>query len=121
MKRNLYLLTFLIFCGLSVFTTIKINEKLVHNEEAIIENFLNTNAEEILATQEEEFDESYEKETDARRISATQTVKAMLQALDVSADDITQIGLLTNIEKLKVEKGSFIKMHYQDDIDEIPF
>jgi len=120
MKRNLYLLTFLIFCGLSVFTTIKINEKLVHNEEAIIENFLNTNAEEILATQEEEFDESYEKETDARRISATQTVKAMLQALDVSADDITQIGLLTNIEKLKVEKGSFIKMHYQDDIDEIP-
>ncbi len=120
MKRNLYLLAFLIFCGFSVLTAIKVNEKLIHNEDAIMQNFLNTNAEEILANQPEEFDEDYEKETDARRISSTQTVKSMLQALDVSADDIAQIGQLISVDKLKVEKGSYIKMHYRDDIDEIP-
>lgn len=120
MKTKLYFLTFLVFVGFSIFTSIKVNEKLISNEEAIIKNFTEINPDDILANQEPEIDESYEKETDNRRISATQNVKSILQALDVSEDDVGQISKLINIEKLVVQKGAFMKMHYQDDIDEIP-
>ncbi len=120
MKKKLYLLTFLTFCCFSVFTAIKVSQKLIQNEDAIVKNFLEMNAETILSEQVEEFDESYEKETDTRRISATQSIKLMLQALDVSDDDMEQIAQLMDVEKSTVQKGSFIKMHYQHDINEIP-
>jgi murein DD-endopeptidase MepM/ murein hydrolase activator NlpD len=121
MKKALYLLTFTSFFALIIFTAISVNKKLITNEKAISEHFLELNTEEFLSQAEEEYDETYEKNTDLRQLQNTQNLITMLKALNVSALDIESIGKILDIDKLVVEKKSYVKMLYQDDINDEEF
>lgn len=119
MKKAFYLGTFVAFTLLFFYTLNQISTKIISNEESVHEHFFSLHPEEFI-TQSDEPDYKYEENTDARQINNTQSVRILLQALNVSSKDIQEVSKLLDIDKVIVQQKSFVRMLYQDDVDTYP-
>ncbi|MFT4967435.1 MAG: murein DD-endopeptidase MepM/ murein hydrolase activator NlpD [Candidatus Deianiraeaceae bacterium] len=117
MKSRRYLTIFISFACLIIYTSIQVKEKHFQNEKAISKYFLDVTPD-ILDSSTIKYKDDYEENTDVHQLDRTQNLRAILIDLDVSTDDITKIHNIINIDKVIIKKGKYLKMLYQDDVDQ---
>lgn len=120
MRKSAYVIYAVVFTALIVFTLFSVNSGIVKNQKSITEYFLDLDPQIVTPDEPEEINLTpYENSSDLHTLNYTQTIRRMLEVMRVSTTDIMEIEKLVSIDTITLEKGSNIRMTYNDDIDDI--